>query len=135
MQTRGEELRDELISILGAGRELSPETDGQLADAFMRFLEGQERGGGERAGGLSHPHQPHYSLQMSGAAWGAVLTLLFILLTVGNPPPLPYIIVCVVLLSLTAVLTRTFLYLARHGWRAPRVEVSVRPPDEAAGRG
>jgi hypothetical protein len=34
-----DELRDELIAVLGATRELSPDTDRELAEAFMRRVE------------------------------------------------------------------------------------------------
>ena len=36
MQSRHDELRDELVAILGAGRELTGATDQQLADAFIQ---------------------------------------------------------------------------------------------------
>jgi hypothetical protein len=34
-----DELRDELVAVLGATRELSPDTDRELAEAFMRRVE------------------------------------------------------------------------------------------------
>lgn len=40
MDTR-EDLRDELIAVLGATRELSPDTDKDLADAFLTQVERQ----------------------------------------------------------------------------------------------
>ena len=62
---RQEELRDELVAILGAGRELTPDADDQLADAFVRFLERQES---QSVRSSTVPHQPHYSIALTGAA-------------------------------------------------------------------
>lgn len=42
MDTR-EELRDELIAVLGATRELSPDTDQHLAEAFLRRVDAGAR--------------------------------------------------------------------------------------------
>src|SRR5947209_5934786 len=114
MQTHHDELRDELVAILSAGRELSSETDTQLADAFLHYLERQQEHEPEHAPAVESPHQPHYSLMLAGAAWGAAVMFLFLLLLLDNPNPVGFVLVSVLLLSMIAALTRAFLYLARH---------------------
>jgi hypothetical protein len=63
---------------------------------------------------------------MAGGAWGAALMFLLLLLLLDNPDPSAFIAVAVVLLGLIAALTRAFLYMARYGWRLPRIHVA--PP-------
>lgn len=128
MQTRQDELRDELVAILGAGRELSRETDAQLADAFLRYLEIAQEPDIAHLTPMDEPHQPHYSLAVAGGLWGAALMFLFCLLTVNRPDAAPFMVVSIVLLSLVYALTRGFLYLASHGWRLPSVHVTIAPP-------
>jgi hypothetical protein len=118
MTSRHEELRDELVAILGAGRELTPEVDHQLADAFLRALE-QPR---EPAPAESL-HQPHYSLLLAGSAWGAALMFLFCGLVFGHPTATQFLVVAVIALSLVTVATRSLLYLARHDWQLPQVRL------------
>lgn len=128
MHTHHDELRDELVAILGASRELSADTDIQLADAFLRYLKREQERTIADVGPVETPHQPHYSLEVAGGAWGAALMFLFLLLVLDRPEPLAFVMVSVLVLSLIAALTRAFLYLARYGWRIPRVRVSVAPP-------
>ena len=128
IERRHDELRDELVAILGAGRELSPDTDMQLADAFLRCLERQEERELADAVPMAAPHQPHYSLAAAGGAWGAALMFLFLFLVLDEPDPLAFLMVSVVVLSLVAAVTRAFLYLARYGWQLPQVRVSIAPP-------
>lgn len=131
MQTRHDELRDELVAILSAGRELSPDADRQLADAFVRYLESQDTEEHAPIKPAEAPHQPHYSLVGAGAAWGASLMFLFLLLVLDNPDPLGYIVFLILFLVVLAALTRGFLYLARYGWRFPHITVA---PPEAEGK-
>lgn len=136
MQTRHDELRDELVAVLSAGRELSAETDTQLADAFLHYLEDQQEHEAEGAATVETPHQPHYSLMLAGGAWGAALMFLFLLLVLDNPNPGTFVVASVVILSLVAAFTRAFLYLARHGWQLPHVHVTIATPSgKARGRG
>ena len=95
----------------------------------------QEPEAGEKTP-IDTPHQPHYSLKLAGAAWGAALMFLFLLLVLDDPNPMTFIVVSVVLLSLVAAVTRAFLYMARYGWRPPHVRITVAPPrGKARGRG
>ncbi|HEX6507379.1 MAG TPA: hypothetical protein VF221_07085 [Chloroflexota bacterium] len=128
MHTRHDELRDELVAILGAGRELSADSDRQLADAFVHYLEQEPERVSENVVPAEAPHQPHYSLKIAGGAWGAALMFLFLLLLLDNPSPGVFLVTAVVILSIVAVLTRGFLYMARHDWRMPRVRITVAPP-------
>ncbi len=57
MDTR-EELRDELIAVLGAIRELSPDADPHLAEAFLRRIDA-----GARRRGKSRPERARRSYQ------------------------------------------------------------------------
>lgn len=123
MDVRQNELRDELVAILGAGRELTPDVDRQLADAFLRYLAHHE----EQLVPEVEPHQPHYSLKVAGGAWGAALMFLFLLLVLDDPNPVAFITASVVLLAIVALVTRAFLFLARYGWQVPRVQVHVTP--------
>jgi VIT1/CCC1 family predicted Fe2+/Mn2+ transporter len=123
VENRYDELRDELVAILGAGRELSADTDRQLAEAFLHVMERQLTQQGTEAASEDTPHQPHYSLMLAGSAWGAALMFLFLLLVLDDPNPFAFILVSVVLLSLVALVTRAFLYLARYGWQLPHVRV------------
>jgi hypothetical protein len=125
MQTKHDELRDELVAILGAGRELTADADTQLADAFVHFLEQQRAPEITRAPVVETPHQPHYSLKLAGAMWGAALMFLFLLLVLDDPRPEVFIAASVMLLSLVAAVSRAFLFMARHGWRMPHIHVSV----------
>ena len=129
MQTRHEDLRDELVAILGAGRELSPDADRQLADAFVRFLEQEDTREVSRAAPVEAPHQPHYSLVAVGLAWGASLMFLLLLLLLDQPEPIGYVLFLIVFLAALAALTRGFLYMARYGWRFPRVTVAPPTPE------
>ncbi len=70
MQSRQEELRDELIAILGASRELTPDVDHQLADAFLRALNRAGEMDRKQPAASERLHQPHYSLRLAGGAWG-----------------------------------------------------------------
>ena len=128
MQTRHDDLRDELVAILGAGRELSPDADRQLADAFVRYLEHEDTREVSRATLIEAPHQPHYSLVAAGFAWGASLMFLLLLLLLGNPNTMGYMLFLVLFVAVLAALTRGFLYMARYGWRFPRVTVAPPPP-------
>jgi hypothetical protein len=128
MQTRHNELRDELVAILGAGRELSEETDVQLAEAFLHYLDTQQERETAAVVPAETPHQPHYSLMAAGGMWGAALMFLFLLLTLDAPNPIAVLMVSIVVLSLVAAITRAFVYLARYGWQLPRVHVKVAPP-------
>lgn len=128
MDTRHDELRDELVALLGAGRELSADTDRQLADAFVRFLDQRQEIELPRPAPIEPTHQPHYSLRIAGALWGAALMFLFLLLVLDNPRPETFLLACIVVLSLVMAVTRSFLYLARNGWRLPHVHVSIVEP-------
>src|SRR5947209_14177253 len=121
MDTRHDDLRDELVALLGAGRELSADTDRQLADAFIRFLERDREIAPQRAPAIEAAHQPHYYLRLAGAAWGAALLFLFLLLVLDDPSPSSFLLACILVLSVVAAVTRSFLYLARNGWRLPQV--------------
>lgn len=127
MRKQHAELRDELVAILGAGRELTPDTDRQLADSFIRFLDSQRDDAGDRSHESPKDHQPHYSLTLTGAAWGATLMFLLLLLLLSDLSPFLFLIAAVSLLSLVAAATRGFLFMARTGWRLPRVKVIVAP--------
>lgn len=134
MESRHDELRDELVAILGAARELSTDTDKQLADAFIRYLEIPERQS-EEIRPIEEPHQPHYSLKLAGGSWGAALMFLVILLTVGHPTAFNFLLASIVILSLVFFATRIFLYMARR-WRVPHIRVTVAPAEgKAQGRG
>lgn len=61
MDTR-EELRDELIAVLGATRELSPDTDQHLAEAFLRRV---DSGAGRRAKNRPERARRSYARPMS----------------------------------------------------------------------
>jgi hypothetical protein len=104
--------------MLGAGRELTPDVDRQLADAFLRALKRTEE---------PEIHQPHYSLRIAGGVWGAALMFLLCAIIWARPPADQFLIVAVVLLTLVALSTRTFLYLTRHARRLPQVRI-VLPP-------
>lgn len=136
MQRYHDELRDELVAILGASRELPADTDAQLAEAFVGFLEQRQSPDIRAQIPLESSHQPHYSLKLAGAAWGAALMFLFLLLVLDNPDPVAFIVVSGLLLACVAAVTRTFLYMARYGWRAPHVQVTITPPEQKTqGRG
>ena len=135
MPTQHDELRDELVAILGAARELTPETDRQLADAFMRYLEHEPQ---PEIGGVvtvDTPHQPHSSLALAGGIWGTAGMFLFLLLVLDHPGPVDFIVASVLLLSLIAGITRGLLYIARTGWRVPSVRITIAPNGKAPGRG
>jgi hypothetical protein len=134
MDTRHDELRDELVALLGAGRELSADTDRQLADAFVRFLDQRQEIELPRPAPIEPAHQPHYSLRIAGALWGAALMFLFLLLVLDNPRPEKFLLGCIVVLTLVMAVTRSFLYLARNGWRLPHVHVSIVEPNGNGGR-
>lgn len=123
MQSRHDELRDELVAILGASRELSPDVDHQLADAFLRAL--NRAGGPERRQprAVQTLHQPHYSLRLAGGAWGAALMFLLCGLMFGHPTASEFFTVAVVVLALVSIATRAFLYMARHDWQVPHVRL------------
>jgi hypothetical protein len=123
MQSRHDELRDELVAILGASRELSPDVDHQLADAFLRALNQVEEPQPRRPGAVEALHQPHYSIRLSGAAWGAALMFLFCGLAFGHPSASQFFTVAVVLLALVSIATRAFLYMARHDWQVPHIRL------------
>lgn len=123
MQSRHDTLRDELVAVLGAGRELPVDVDRQLADAFLHYLEHEEELERTSVDVVEAPHQPHYSLKVVGGTWGAALMFLFLLLLLDNPNPVAYLLLSAVLLTLVAAVTRALLYLARYGWQLPRVKV------------
>lgn len=123
MESRHDELRDELVAILGASRELSPDVDHQLADAFLRALRQADAPAPRRQEAGEPLHQPHYSLRIVGGAWGAALMFLLCGIVFGHPTADEFFVVAVILLSLVAITTRAFLYLARHDWTLPRVRV------------
>jgi hypothetical protein len=123
MHERHNELREELVAILGAGRELPADVDRQLADAFLHYLERQEDRQAADAARLAVPHQPHYSLTIAGGVWGAALMFLFLVLVLDNPNPLAFILVAALVLGIVTAITRTFLYLARYGWQMPHIKV------------
>jgi hypothetical protein len=122
-QARHAELRDELVAILGAGRELSDDSDRDLADAFIRHLERGEAEPQER-----DPHQPHYSLMVAGAMWGMTAIFLFLLLVLNNPKPVYFVVAASLLLVAVRIVSRTFLFLARTGWQRPYIQLTVTPP-------
>lgn len=127
-----DELRDELVAVLGASRELKPEADERLAEMFLERLQGP--GTKMRRGKEVAPHQPHYSLVLVGALWGvAPLWLLSFpwysyTHAVDGPDRVGFTIFCLGVLLLLALVTRAFLYLARYGWHLPRIRVNVAPP-------
>ncbi len=123
MESRHDELRDELVAILGASRELTPDVDHQLADAFLRALKHAETSGLKAPEAAPPLHQPHSSLQLAGAAWGAALMFLLCAIMWARPSGDQFIVVSVILLSLVAAATRAFLYLARHDWQLPRLRL------------
>jgi hypothetical protein len=127
MQSRHDELRDELVAILGASRELTPDVDQQLADAFLRALEQAREPERQPLKPPARLHQPHYSLQIAGGAWGAVLMFLLCGLIWARPSADQFMGVAVIGLVVVAVATRTFLYLARHDWQLPHLRL-VFPP-------
>ncbi|HZU12301.1 MAG TPA: hypothetical protein VFB58_05635 [Chloroflexota bacterium] len=127
MTSRHEELRDELVAILGAGRELSPDVDHQLAEAFLRALEKGDEPLTRGTSPVEQLHQPHYSLRIAGGAWGAALMFLLAAIIWGHPTADQFIGVAIILLLLVAIATRSFLYLARHDWQLPHVRL-VSPP-------
>lgn len=127
MQSRQDDLRDELIAILGAGRELTPDVDHQLADAFLRALDRAGEMEQKQPAAPQRLHQPHYSLQLAGGAWGAALMFLFCGIVWARPSTDQFLGVAVIALTLVAVATRIFLYLARHDWQLPHVRL-VLPP-------
>lgn len=133
MQTRHGNIHDELVAILGASRELTADSDPELADAFLRYLEREQNGGKPRPEEI--PRQPHYSLKLAGAAWGATLMFLFLLLLLDRPSAADFVFFSVLLLSLVAAITRGFLYLARSGWKVPHVRVTVAVSDKNVRRG
>ncbi len=125
MSSRHDELRDELLVILGAGRELSPEADKQLAEAFIRFLEQERAPESRKARPDQACEQPHYSLQIAGGIWGVALTFLVLALIIGHPTFAQFIGPAAIVLVLAAVLSSALLYLARNDWHVPQVRVSV----------
>lgn len=125
MPTRHDDLRDELVAILGAGRELTADADAQLADAFVHFLERRQAADLAPALPGQTAHQPHYSLYLAGGMWGAAGMFLLLLLLLGTPTAGQFIVASVVVLSLIAALSRALLFMARHGWRLPHVHVTV----------
>ena len=126
METQHDELRDELVAILGAGRELTGDTDRQLADAFVHFLEHRQDPETKVRVVAELPHQPHYSLMAAGGAWGAGLMFLFLLLLLDHPQPSTFLLATIVILAVVAALTHAFLFMARYGWKALRITVA--PP-------
>lgn len=123
MQSRQDELRDELIAILGAGRELTPDVDHQLADAFLRALNRAGEMDRKQSVAPERFHQPHYSLRLAGGAWGAALMFLLCALVWARPSADQFMGVAVVLLTLVAIGARIFLYLARHDFQVPHLRL------------
>jgi len=105
VETQHEELRDELVAILGAGRELTGDTDRQLADAFVHFLEHRQDPETKVRVVAELPHQPHYSLMAAGGAWGTGLMFLFLLLLLDHPQPSTFLLATIVILAVVAALT------------------------------
>ncbi|GAC1508987.1 MAG: hypothetical protein NVS2B16_06700 [Chloroflexota bacterium] len=125
MQTRNEQMRDELLAILAAGRELSPTTDKQLAEAFIRFLDDDTTPSPHGTGAPGECHQPHYSLQLAGGIWGAALMFLVLALILGRPDFNQFVGPALLVLVLATVLSSAVLFVARNGWHVPHVRISV----------
>lgn len=125
MNSRHDELREELLAVLGAGRELSPEADKQLAEAFIRFLEQEQIPESGKVRPHEACHQPHTSLQIAGGIWGAALMFLVLAVIIGHPTFGQFVGPAVAVLALAIALSSSLLYLARNDWHVPRVRVSV----------
>lgn len=124
MQSRHDDLRDELLAILGASRELSPEADKQLAETFVRFVERVPDSKIEAK--TAEPcHESHYTLQIAGAIWGAALTFLTMALVIARPTFDEFFVPALLVLLLAAVLSKGLRYLGRNDWHAPVVHVSI----------
>jgi hypothetical protein len=125
MQSRHDDLRDELLAILGASRELPAEADRQLAEAFIRFVDRPPEPTGGESGAVEPCHESHYTLQIAGGIWGAALTFLTMALVIGHPTFDQFIVPAVLVLVLAAVLSRGVRYLGRNDWHAPVLQISI----------
>jgi len=129
-----EDLREQLLAILGAGRELTPDTDRQLADAFLRHLEIREI----PPAPMHHAelHQPHYSLVAAGMICGA--TILGLLGAWASGPidqnVFSHVLATVLIVAVVAAITRTLLYMARHSYHLPRIRVDLMPREDGTPR-
>lgn len=125
MKSRQDGLRDELLAILAASRELSSDADAPLAEAFVHFLE-EERTPRKLDREVNEAcHQPHYSLQLAGGIWGAALMFLLMAVILGHPTFGQFVGPAVLILALAGTVSSALLYLARNDWQVPRLSVSV----------
>ena len=125
------EVRDELIAILGAARELPPQADRHLADEFVIFLTQRDRPNSD----VLLKQSPN-SLVLAGMIWGiAILSLVYVwaqMLLGGESgsDPSGAGIATVIVIVLAASLARAVLYLGRHGWRIPHLHITISQPEE-----
>jgi hypothetical protein len=125
------EVRDELIAILGAARELPPDAHPQLADSFVAYLARRDRPRSDLP-----LRQPSNSLVLAGMIWGiALVSLVYVwgqMLVSGDPgiDPSAAGIGTIVIIALAAALARVVLYLGRHGWRLPHLHIALSHPEE-----
>jgi hypothetical protein len=125
------EVRDEFIAILGAARELPPDVDRQLADAFVAYLARRDR---PKSDVLTRP--PPNAFLLAGMIWGiAILSLVYVwgqILVSGDPESDPSVagIATIVVIALAASLARVVLYLGRHRWRIPHLHIAISHPEK-----
>ncbi len=86
MQAKREEIRDDLLVILAASRELSPDVDGELADTFLERLSRDTRRHGRM---MRHTTIPGSGVRLGLAALAAGLIVLFPLIMWSSSHTMP----------------------------------------------
>ncbi len=86
MQAEREEIRDDLLIILAASRELSPDVDGVLADTFLERLSRDTRRDGRM---VCHAAVPGSGVRLGAAALAAGLIVLLPLIIWSSSHTMP----------------------------------------------
>jgi len=131
MSDTREDLRRDLTATLYASRELMPDVDSVLVDAFLDRVE-------RTYAAKPRPRQREgfsggTSLVVVGALWGTLAALLIptslrVYSASRDVVGLLFDLILLVLIVLLAVaLSRAILYVGRHGWQVPRLRITLSP--------